>query len=111
MTFLVISALDLFAGVGLFSLPLARIFGQVTAVEEAGVCGQADSQWGQVPIAFVVLKSGRTVTTEELLSYTAQKLARYKQPRAIYFTDQLPHTSSGKLLRRELPRLLQILHK
>ena len=72
-------------------------------VEEAGVCGQADPQWGQVPVAFVVLKAGSTVSAEELLGYTAQKLARYKQPRAIYFTGQLPHTSSGKLLRRKLP--------
>jgi o-succinylbenzoate---CoA ligase len=74
------------------------------AVEEAGVRGQADPQWGQVPVAFVVLKAGSTVSAEELLGYTAQKLARYKQPRAIHFTEQLPHTSSGKLLRRELPQ-------
>ncbi len=80
-------------------------------VEEAGVCGQVDPQWGQVPAAFVVLKSGSTVSVEELLDYTTQKLARYKQPRAIYFTEQLPHTSSGKLIRRELPRLLQTLDK
>jgi len=74
------------------------------AVEEAGVCGQADPQWGQVPVAFVILKAGCTLSAEELLGYTAQKLARYKQPRAVYFTGQLPHTSSGKLLRRELPQ-------
>ncbi len=80
-------------------------------VEEAGVCGRADPQWGQVPVAFVVLKAGSTVSAEELLGYTAQKLARYKQPRSIYFSRQLPHTSSGKLLRRELPRLLQTKHK
>jgi len=73
-------------------------------VEEAGVCGQADPQWGQVPVAFVVLKAGSAVSAGELLDYTAQKLARYKQPRAIHFTEQLPHTSSGKLLRRELPQ-------
>ena len=76
------------------------------SVEEAGVCGQADPQWGQVPVAFVVLKTGSTVSAEELSAYTVQKLARYKQPRAFYFTEQLPHTSSGKLLRRELPGLL-----
>ena len=80
------------------------------SVEEAGVCGQADPQWGQVPVAFVVLKTGSTVSAGELSAYTAQKLARYKQPRAFYFTAQLPHTSSGKLLRRELPGLLQMLH-
>ena len=79
------------------------------AVENAGVCGQADMHWGQVPIAFVVIKPDSTVTAEELLSYTAQNLARYKQPRAIYFTKQLPRSSSGKLIRRKLLRLLQSL--
>jgi len=78
-------------------------------VKEAGVFGQVDSQWGQVPIAFVVLKADNKVSAEALLDYIAQKLAHYKQPRAIYFTEQLPHTSSGKLLRRELPRLLESL--
>jgi len=76
------------------------------AVKEAGVCGQADSVWGQVPIAFVVLNEGSTLSSGELLDYTAQKLARYKQPRTVHFTEQLPRTSSGKLLRRELPQLM-----
>jgi len=80
-------------------------------IAEAGVCGQADAQWGQVPIAFVVPKAGSIVSAGELLEYIAQKLARYKLPRAIYFTGQLPRTSSGKLLRRELPRLLQTPYK
>jgi o-succinylbenzoate---CoA ligase len=78
-------------------------------VQEAGVCGQPDSQWGQVPVAFVVPTGGSMLSVEELLDYTAQKLARYKRPRAIHFTERLPRTSSGKLLRRELPRLLQTL--
>ena len=80
-------------------------------VEEVGVCGQADPQWGQVPVAFIVLKAGNTVSAGELSGYIAQKLARYKQPRAIYFTEHLPHTSSGKLVRRELPRLLPAKHR
>ena len=75
------------------------------------MCGQPDPQWGRVPVAFVVLNAGSMLSTEELLEYTTQKLARYKQPRAIYLAEQLPHTSSGKLLRRELPRLLQILER
>lgn len=79
------------------------------AVGGAGVCGQADPQWGQVPVAFVVLKTGSTVSAQELADYAAQKLARYKQPRAIYIVEQLPRTSSGKLIRRELSRLLQTL--
>ena len=94
-------------GENIYPAQIESVLQSHPAVEEAGVCGQADPQWGQVPIAFVVLKSGRSVSVEELLSYTAQKLARYKQPRAIYYTEQLPHTSSGKVVRRELTRLLQ----
>jgi o-succinylbenzoate---CoA ligase len=93
-------------GENIYPAQIESVLQSHPAVEEAGVCGQADPQWGQVPIAFVVLKCGSKVSAEELLSYTSQKLARYKQPRAIYVTEQLPHTSSGKLVRRELSELL-----
>jgi o-succinylbenzoate---CoA ligase len=71
-------------------------------VLEAGVCGRDDREWGQVPIAFIRMRSESTVSVEEVMSYVQQRLARYKQPRAIYLADQLPRTSSGKLLRRKL---------
>lgn len=77
-------------------------------VAEAGVCGQADTQWGQVPIAFVHLKDESTVSTKDLLEYASTRLARYKQPRAVYIVEQLPRNSSGKLLRRELMGLLPL---
>jgi O-succinylbenzoic acid--CoA ligase len=76
------------------------------AVAEAGVCGIADAQWGQVPVAFVRLHPASTTTTHELQTYAAQRLARYKLPRAFYFVTQLPRTSSGKLMRRALHKLL-----
>ncbi len=75
-------------------------------VLEAGVCGQDDSHWGQVPVAFICLRPGSTVGAAELLTYAAQRLARYKLPKAIHIVDRLPRNSSGKLIRRELHRLL-----
>jgi o-succinylbenzoate---CoA ligase len=75
-------------------------------VEEAGVCGQDDPQWGQVPVAFIRLHAGSTADAESILEYADQHLARYKLPHAIYFVDALPRNSSGKLLRRELRKLL-----
>lgn len=74
------------------------------AVAEAGVCGLADVMWGQVPIAFVVVK--QPVTVEELHEHCKQKLAKYKVPTAIYIVDALPRNGANKLLRRELPNLL-----
>ena len=98
-------------GENVYPAEIESVLHSHSAVKQAGVCGQPDPQWGQVPVAFVVLNAGSTVSTQELLDYMAQKLACYKQPRAIYFVEQLPYTSSGKLLRRELLRLLQTLDR
>ena len=75
-------------------------------IVEAGVCGEPDAEWGQVPIAFVCVRSGSAVTAEALQVFLGSRLARYKRPKAIYIVDALPRNSAGKLLRRELPGLL-----
>ncbi len=74
-------------------------------IAEAGVCGQDDPQWGQVAIAFVKVYAGRTPDAATILEHARQSLARYKVPRTIYFVEELPRNSAGKLLRRLLPGL------
>jgi O-succinylbenzoic acid--CoA ligase len=76
------------------------------AVAEAGVCGMADERWGQVPVAFVRLAEGASVTEEQLRDHCRTRLARYKHPARIRFVDALPRNAAGKLLRRELSKLL-----
>jgi len=70
------------------------------AVKEAGVCGIDDEAWGQVPIAFVVLKE--EVQVEEIKAFCQKKLAKYKIPKEIVVTDELPRNGANKLLRRKL---------
>ncbi|GHO95185.1 2-succinylbenzoate--CoA ligase [Reticulibacter mediterranei] len=77
-------------------------------VEEVGVCGRADVQWGQVPVAFIRQRTGSDVQAASLLAYAAERLARYKHPKAIYFVEHLPRNSAGKLVRRELIKLLPV---
>lgn len=76
------------------------------AVEEAGVTGIADERWGQVPCAFVKLKNGYVVTTEQLIAFCQTRLAKYKVPKRIYIVDELPRNAAKKLLRRELLHLI-----
>ena len=73
------------------------------AVKEAGVCGKDDDKWGQVPIAYIVLKE--EVAIEELIDFCKQKLAKYKIPKEINFVNALPRNGSNKLLRRKLKEL------
>ncbi len=77
------------------------------AVAEAGVCGMADAEWGQVPVAFVVLRAGEVADAGTLRAFVAERLARYKVPRAVHVVAALPRNAAGKLLRRELPGLAQ----
>lgn len=71
-------------------------------VAEAGVVGIDDERWGQVPVAFVVIEPGKAIEEAELLEFCQQRLAKYKVPKKIYFTDSLPRNASNKLLRRNL---------
>jgi fatty-acyl-CoA synthase len=72
------------------------------AVLEAAVVARTDDRWGEVPVAFVVLRDGATATGEALLEHCRSQLARFKVPKAIVFLSALPRNPSGKVLKREL---------
>ncbi len=73
-------------------------------VEEAGVVGVADEEWGERVLAAVVLRAGSQIDAADLKEYCRSRLAGFKRPDLIAFVDQLPRTSTGKLLRRDLPK-------
>ena len=73
-------------------------------VKEVGVAGIPDAYRGETVKAWLVLKDGETVTPEELKAYCADKLAKFKIPTQIEFRTELPKTTVGKVLRRELVR-------
>lgn len=72
------------------------------AVHEVAVVGVPDDYRGQAVAAFVSLEPDQDVTVAELQSYARDRLAAYKCPRHVDFVDELPRTSSGKILRRAL---------
>ena len=72
------------------------------AVNEVGVGGVSDEYQGEAVKAWVVLRPGQQATADEIRGYCREKLAGYKVPKHIEFTDSLPKTMVGKVLRREL---------
>jgi len=72
------------------------------AVLEAAVIGKEDADGLTKTKAYVVLKSGRSVSDEELKSFVKERLAPYKYPRFIEFVDELPKTATGKIQRFRL---------
>ncbi len=72
------------------------------AVADVGVFARVDGEWGERVVATVVLRDGHSVTPTELQEFVGGRLARFKIPKEIGFSQALPRTVSGKLLRREL---------
>ncbi len=72
------------------------------AVLEAAVIGVTDAEFGERLVAYAVPVPGSTVTPEELKAWVHDRLARFKTPREVVFREALPHTASGKVLKREL---------
>ncbi|MFK4812876.1 long-chain fatty acid--CoA ligase [Devosia sp. ZW T5_3] len=72
------------------------------AVEETNVIGVPDEYRGEAPVAYIKLKSGKSVTDTELKLFLADKLNKIEMPREIIFKDALPKTLIGKLSKKEL---------
>lgn len=71
------------------------------AIADAAVVPLADEEAGQVPKAFVVLKD-QSAAADDIMTYVADRVARYKRVRYVEVIDQIPRSPSGKILRRVL---------
>jgi acyl-CoA synthetase (AMP-forming)/AMP-acid ligase II len=89
-------------GENIASSEIERVLYEHDAVREAAVVARPDERWGEVPVAFVVLRDDATATAEALLEHCRAQLARFKVPKAVLFLDELPRNPSGKVLKREL---------
>ena len=97
-------------GENIASPEIERVLYEHEAVLECAVVGRPDPRWGEVPVAFVVLKAGHAVEPAELLVHCEGKLAHFKIPRDVTFIDQLPRTPSGKVLKRVLRHSLPLVN-
>jgi fatty-acyl-CoA synthase len=91
-------------GENIASSEIERVLYEHESVLEAAVVGRSDDRWGEVPVAFVVLRPDATATADALLEHCRVQLARFKVPKKISLIDTLPRNPSGKVLKRELRR-------
>jgi long-chain acyl-CoA synthetase len=93
------------AGFNVYPAEIERVLGVHPAVAMVAVGPLHDEAKGEIAKAYVVLKPDVTATEAELIAFCRSELAAYKVPRAVQFVDELPKTSTGKIMRRELRRL------
>ncbi len=103
-TFLVDRAKDLIlvGGFNVYPRVVEEALYKHPAIAEAAVIGVPDPRLGEVPKAFVVLRTGCTLTKEELKAFLKEHVGKHEMPRIIEFRDSLPKTPVGKIWRRAL---------
>lgn len=90
------------AGYNVYPAEIEQVIAEHPAVAMVAVGAVPDTEKGELAKAFVVLRPGASCTEQELLALCKQRLAAYKAPRLLAFVEDLPKTSTGKIMRRAL---------
>jgi long-chain acyl-CoA synthetase len=89
-------------GENIYPAEVENVLLAVDGVVDAAVIGVPDDTWGETVKAIVVRGPGSEVTATDIIAFCRERLAHYKCPTSVDFTDVLPRNPSGKILKREL---------
>lgn len=90
------------AGYNIYPREVEELLYTHPAVLEAAVVGIPDEVRGEVPKAFIALKSEMSAEEDEIIAFCKARVAAYKVPRAVEFLEELPKSPTGKILKREI---------
>ncbi len=91
-------------GENVYSPEIERVLAEHPAVLEVAVIGVPDERWGEAVKAVVSLHPGADASSEELIDFCRESLARFKCPRSVDIVEALPRNPTGKILKRDLRR-------
>ncbi|TWT24830.1 class I adenylate-forming enzyme family protein [Planomicrobium sp. CPCC 101110] len=89
-------------GVNIYPREVEEVLNLHKGVKETCVIGVPDDKWGENVIAFVVPNGKEEVTVEQLIGLCKENLASFKKPKEISIVEELPKSSYGKILKREM---------
>jgi fatty-acyl-CoA synthase/long-chain acyl-CoA synthetase len=89
-------------GMNIYPAEIEAALDRHPEIYDVAVFGIPSEEWGEVVHATVVRAPGSALAAEEVTAFARENLAGYKVPRSVDFTDELPRTGSGKVLKRQL---------
>ena len=89
-------------GENIYPKELEDLVYTLSAVKECAVVPVSDPKWGQVPALFVAFHDGESMTSDEILSFMTNSLAKYKIPKYVKILPALPRNGTGKIVRNKL---------
>jgi long-chain acyl-CoA synthetase len=93
-------------GENIYPREIDEVLYQHPAIAAAAAVGVPDALYGEEVAAVVVLKPGANATEQEIIDYCKARLADFKCPKTVHFVADIPKGPTGKLLKRELAKML-----
>ena len=89
-------------GVNIYPVEIEACLLSLAGVRDCAVFGIPDEEFGEALAAHVELEDGARLSADDLREHVRSKLASYKAPRVVEFSDSLPREDSGKIFKRRL---------
>lgn len=89
-------------GENVYPAEVEQVIFQLEDIGDVAVIGIPDERWGESGQAIVVRKAGTNISEEVIINHCIKNLAKFKVPKSIVFTDELPRNAAGKVLKRTL---------
>ena len=89
-------------GFNLYPSDLEAVLREHPQIQEVAVVGVPSREWGETPVAYVVLREGQSVSSEDLLQWYQQHVGKTQRLSALHYLTELPRSAIGKVLKREL---------
>jgi long-chain acyl-CoA synthetase len=93
-------------GEKVFPREVEEIMYQHPSVADAVLIPQKDARLGEIPVAVIIPKAGASISEKDITDFLGPRMARFKVPRRVYIVQQMPRTPVGKILKRELIKML-----
>ena len=92
-------------GANIYPADIEEVLYTHPKISIASIVGIPDKEKGEIPVAYVICKEGKTATEEEIIEFCRNKMAVYKAPRRVKFVNSIPLGPTGKILKNELRSL------
>lgn len=89
-------------GENVFPVEVEAALAEMPAILDCAVIGVPDERWGEVGVAYVLLKKNAALAGDEVIAHVKSRLAAFKAPKHVAFVDDLPRTPSGKVQKHRL---------
>ncbi|MDH5679515.1 MAG: AMP-binding protein, partial [Nitrospinota bacterium] len=95
-------------GLNVYCTEVEGVLRKMEGVADVAIIGEPDPTYGENVVAVIVRAEGSSISEKDVVTYSKSNMGAYKVPKKVVFLEELPKTIIGKVLKREIKKILQV---